>query len=155
MIKQGLLALGARPEPLDMKDVIGSLQSEMLAGVECSLEEILSFRNSSNIDEFHWNEGMFYAVPDVLVVSKSWFDSLSPQMQDMLWNASRHAVNQQREYWMEEVEYMMNTLESQGTTGDEEHTEQFRQAVHHLQGQTAESFGEEFAAALRAILSVK
>ncbi len=154
LVEHGLLALGARPEVLAMKDAATALETDTVSGVECELEEMLSL-DLSNCDELYWNEGMFYSVPDVLVVSQSWFDSLSPQMQEMLWNVSRLAVNQQREYWTEQGETMMKTLEAQGITRKKEETALFREAVQDVRKHAFETFGEEFAAAIRSILSVK
>lgn len=154
LVEQSLVALGALPEPIKQEDVYLSLQSEIISGLECSLAEILSFK-LYELDSIYFSSGMYYSVPDVLVVSKRWFDTLSPQIQDMLWDASRITVKQQRKLWTEHAQETISILETKGVIIEMADQEMFRNAVQSIYKKMYEEFGLEFEKLIQGMMAVK
>ena len=75
-------------------------------------------------------------IPDVLVVSKRWFDSLPAEDQTAIRKASRLAAIQQRKLWVAWVEQMKNHVQRAGI--------QIRAIEQPLFKETAQSIYQTF-----------
>lgn len=154
IVEYSLSALESSPELIDPQDAYTSLQSDTIFGLECSIAEILSLKLYET-GATYFTSGMYYAIPDVLVASKRWFDTLSPEMQHTLRNASRKTVWQQRKLWAEKVQGAISKLEAEGVTFETSNPELFRKAVQPVYTKMYEEFGPEFEELIQAIMAVK
>ncbi len=155
IVEQSLSALGVLPEPrMDQQNVYNALQSEAISGLECSVTEVLSLKLYET-GATYFSAGMFYAVPDILVASKRWFDSLSPEIQRTIQNVSRKAAWQQRKLWADKIQKIVSELEAEGVKFEATDPKSFRNGVQPVYSKLYEEFGPEFEELIQVIKAVK
>lgn len=154
IVEQSFAALGALPEPLNQQNVSNALQSEAISGLECNVTEALSLKLYKT-GTMYFSSGMSYAVPDILVVSKRWFDNLSPEMQRTIRNTARKAARQQRELWGSQIQKTISELETEGVKFEATESKVFRNAVQPVYEKMYEEIGPEFEELIRIIMTVK
>ncbi len=154
VVKQSLAVLGATPKLIEPKESFLSLQTEIISGLECSSAEILALK-LYELDSVYLTSGMYYSVPDVLVVSKRWFDLLAPQIQLVLRDATRATVKRQRTLWSVHEKEIFSTIEAQGVTMRTGSHPIFRKTVRAVYTTMYERFGAELTDVVRSIMAVK
>jgi TRAP-type C4-dicarboxylate transport system substrate-binding protein len=92
--------------------------------------------------------------PDVLVVSKRWFDSLPAEDQIMIRKALRFAVVRQRTLWLSWIEQMMSQVQEARIQIQTVERTPFEHAVQPVYGTLSEQ-NEALAEAIQAIDQVK
>jgi TRAP-type C4-dicarboxylate transport system substrate-binding protein len=149
-----LTALGARIEALPWEDVYRTLQSENLAGWESNEPDCLSL-SIFETGALYFTYSRHISIPDVLVASKIWFDSLSPQMREAIREAARLTERQQRVLWTNFVQEAIARLEAAGVKFETVAREPFYRAVQPVYSKMYEELGPEFEEVIHAIMAVK
>ncbi|MEO3388723.1 TRAP transporter substrate-binding protein [Mesorhizobium sp. CAU 1741] len=107
-------ALGANATPLAFGEVYTALQTGVIDGAENNAPSFESTR--------HYEVAKFYSldehlmVPEALVISKSLWDSLSPEDQTIFRDAARESAELQRKLWAEREEKSNAILAEAGVT---------------------------------------
>jgi TRAP-type C4-dicarboxylate transport system substrate-binding protein len=154
LIKQSLIILGATPKLIEPKESFVSLQTEIISGLECHQAEILELK-LYELESVYFTSGMYYSVPDVLVVSKRWFDALTPQIQHVLREASRSTVRRQRTLWSAHEKEIFSAIEAQGVVIKASNQEIFQNTIQALYTAIHEKFGVTFTDVVRSIMAIK
>lgn len=90
-------ALGANPTPLPYGEVFSALETRLIDGAE---NNIRSFHSSRQFEiARYWSETEHSYAPDVLLMSKRNFDTLSNADQALLKELARQSVAVMRQYW--------------------------------------------------------
>lgn len=94
---QLLRLLGANPTPMSLGDTFSGMETHMIDGAENNMR---SFHSSRHFEAAkYWSQSEHSYAPDILLISKRTFDSLSPADQQLLRDASRASVAIMREKW--------------------------------------------------------
>jgi tripartite ATP-independent transporter DctP family solute receptor len=92
-----LRAFGANPTPLAFGEVFSALETRLIDGAENNLR---SFRSSRHFEAAgYWSQSEHSYAPDVLLMSRRSFDSLSPDDQSLLRDTARASVGVMRAAW--------------------------------------------------------
>jgi len=147
-------AMGAVVESLCPEEVYQAFQSDRIDGWEgnepdCVLLKIVE------TGAVHFTYSQYSAVPDVLVASKLWFDTLAPEIQQAIRKAARMTVRHQRELWTNVVQDAISQLEAAGMKFETVAREPFYEAVQPVYTKMDEELGPEFAEFVQAIMAVK
>jgi len=134
-------ALGASPAALGFKQVYTSLHTGAIDGAENNLP---SYRS-----ERHFEAAPFYSldrhsmIPDVLLVARKDWESLSSEEQEAVRRAGRESALEQRRFWEEYVEEAREmVLEAGSEIHEIEDPEAFRRAVRPVYEKHAERYGD-------------
>jgi tripartite ATP-independent transporter DctP family solute receptor len=149
-----LTALGARAKSIAWEDIYRTLQSEKLDGWESNESDCLSL-NIFETGVVYFTYSRHISIPDVLVVSEIWFDSLSPEMQEALRKAARLTERHQRTLWADFIQEVIVQLEAAGMTFETVAREPFYNAVQPVYLKMYEKLGPEFEELIHAIRAVK
>ena len=107
-------ALGGSPTPIPFGELYTALQQSMVDGAENN--------PPSMYDTRHWEVAKHYSldeharIPDLVMMSRQIWDSLSPQVQQWVQEAADESVDYQKKIWAEYVAECMANLEKQGVT---------------------------------------
>ena len=107
-------ALGANATPLAFGEVYTSLQTGVIDGAENNAPSFESTRHYEVAKFYTLDEHMM--VPEALVVSKTLWDSLSPEDQTAFRDAARASAETQRKLWAEREAASTKILEENGVT---------------------------------------
>lgn len=94
-------------------------------------------------------------IPNVIVASKRWFDTLSPEVQDHLRKASRATVIHQRHLWVIAEQEAYNALKSEGVQVEITDRDELRRSVQPLYASMEKALGDEFTKVLQSIALVR
>lgn len=144
-------ALGANATPMPYGEVYSSIQTGVIDGAENNWP---SYESSG-----HYEVAGYYTltehliVPEVLVMSKQRWDSLSPEDQEIIREAAQESVIQQRELWeAREAESEAHVREA-GATINEVDKGPFQEAMGPVYERHAES--EELRSLIERIQAVE
>lgn len=91
--------LGANPTPLSLGEAFSALETRLIDGAE---NNIRSFHSSRHFEAAgHWSKTEHSYAPDVLLVSRKSFDTLSPADRQLLIETARESVTVMRKLWDE------------------------------------------------------
>lgn len=107
-------ALGANATPLAFGEVYTSLQTGVIDGAENNAPSFESTRHYEVAKFYTLDEHMM--VPEALVVSKTLWDSLTPEDQTAMRDAARASAQTQRKLWAEREAASTKILEENGVT---------------------------------------
>jgi tripartite ATP-independent transporter DctP family solute receptor len=105
-------ALGANATPLAFGEVYTSLQTGVIDGAENNAPSFESTRHYEVAKYYTLDEHLM--VPEALAVSKTLWDSLSPEDQTIFRDAARASAQTQRSLWAERVEKSKQVLADAG-----------------------------------------
>ncbi|WP_282296601.1 MULTISPECIES: TRAP transporter substrate-binding protein [unclassified Stenotrophomonas] len=89
--------LGANPTPMSLGDTFSGMETHMIDGAENNLR---SFHSSRHFEAAHyWSQSDHSYAPDVLLISRKSFESLSPADRQLLLETARASVQVMREQW--------------------------------------------------------
>ncbi|WGF88027.1 TRAP transporter substrate-binding protein [Marinivivus vitaminiproducens] len=92
-----LQAFGANPTPMSMGEVYSSLETGVVDGAENNWPTYESSRHYEIAK--HYTLTQHSLTPEVLVISKMTWDSLTPEDQEILRTAAKESVTKMRELW--------------------------------------------------------
>ena len=107
-------ALGGSPTPIPFGELYTALQQSMVDGAENN--------PPSMYDTRHWEVAKHYSldeharIPDIVMMSRQIWDSLSPQVQSWVQEAADESVEYQKKIWAEYVAECMANLEAEGVS---------------------------------------
>ena len=152
---EAFTAMGAALEPLSQTEFDESRQAGELDGWEGTVVDCRHL-DASEAATLYFTSTQHTVIPDVLVASKAWFDTLSPETQAEIRKAARQAVQRQRTLWADAVREANARLEEAGMKFDAPQArEPFYNAVQAVYAQMYAQLGPEFEALIHAILAVK
>jgi len=93
-------------------------------------------------------------IPDILVVSKSWFDSLQPQVRKELRKAVRQTIQHQRTLWNEMIQETTLRLEAKGMKFERLEREPFYRASQPVYEHMNNELDADFERLIQAIRTV-
>jgi tripartite ATP-independent transporter DctP family solute receptor len=89
--------LGANPTPMSLGDTFSGMETHMIDGAENNMR---SFHSSRHFEAAkYWSQTEHSYAPDILLVSRRTFDSLSPADRRLLQDTARASVAVMREAW--------------------------------------------------------
>jgi tripartite ATP-independent transporter DctP family solute receptor len=90
---------GANPTPLSLGEVFSGMETHMIDGAENNMR---SFHSSRHFEAArYWSQSEHSYAPDVLLISRRSFDSLSPADRQLLLETARRSVSIMRQRWDE------------------------------------------------------
>lgn len=106
--------MGGAPTPISWGELYTALQQSMVDGAENNAPTYFSSRHFEVAKHYSLDEHT--SVPDIVVFSKAIWDTLSPQEQGWLQQATDESVAFQRKLWQEKTLAALATLEENGVT---------------------------------------
>lgn len=120
-------ALGASATPMSFGEVYSGLQSGIIDGAENNPPSLWTTK--------HYEVAKFYSldehsmVPEVVLISKKVWDSLSPENQKIVAQAAKESVAYERKLWTDLTNKCMDDLKAKGVTILKPEKAQFQKAV--------------------------
>lgn len=108
-----MAALGANATPMPYGEVYSAIETGVIDGAENNFPSYLTSGHSEVAKYFTQDEHLI--LPEVLVISKTTWDSLSPEDQEVVRQAARDSVARQRELWAEAETAAMEEVVAAGT----------------------------------------
>ena len=105
-------ALGASPTPVPWGELYTALQQGMVDGAENNPPSILTSRHYEVAQYLSLNEHT--RVPDMVIMSNSVWQSLSPEVRGWIQQAADESVVYQRKLWQEETANALKKIEDEG-----------------------------------------
>ncbi len=136
--------LGANPTPMAFSEVFTALETGTVDGQENPLATIKTQKYSEVQDYLSLTKHVY--TPFVFLVSKKFWDELSPEEQKVMSEAAQEAGKYQREINQTENEKALKTLEEEGMKINEvtaEEQEKMKQIIQPVTDKYAEKFGTE------------
>lgn len=106
--------LGGSPTPISWGELYTALQSGVVDGAENNPPSFYTSHHYEVCKYYSLNEHS--TVPDVLVISKKIWDSLTPEQQTWLQQAVDESVIVERKLWAKSVEESLKAVEEAGVT---------------------------------------
>lgn len=103
---------GANPTPLSLGEVFSGMETHMIDGAE---NNIRSFHSSRHFEATrYWSRSEHSYAPDVLLVSRRTFDSLTPRQRELLVETARRSVPVMRGLWDESESAARDAVQAAG-----------------------------------------
>ena len=104
--------MGAAPTPISWGELYTALSQGTIDGAENNLPSFELGRHSEICKHYSFNEHAF--VPDIVLINRNRWNSLSPQQQHWLQTAATESSLFQRELWKQEEQRSRNAAEARG-----------------------------------------
>jgi tripartite ATP-independent transporter DctP family solute receptor len=89
--------LGANPTPMSLGDTFSGMETHMIDGAENNMR---SFHSSRHFEAArYWSQSDHSYAPDVLLMSRRSFETLSPEDRQLLLQTARESVGVMRQQW--------------------------------------------------------
>jgi tripartite ATP-independent transporter DctP family solute receptor len=125
-------ALGAAPTPIPWGELYTALQQGMVDGAENNLPSFYSNRHFEVCK--HFSLDAHTIIPDILLVSETVWQTLSPQEQEWLQQAADESSQFERQLWADETAAAIDKMKAEGVTIHRPDRQAFIdkvQAMHH------------------------
>lgn len=106
-------ALGANATPMPYGEVYSSLQTGVIDGAENNWPSYESSKHSEVAKYYSLDEHLI--VPEILAISKTTWDKMSPEDQAIFRQAAKDSVKKQRELWEAAEKKARDAVETTGT----------------------------------------
>lgn len=123
-------ALGAAPTPIPWGELYTALQQGMVDGAENNLPSFYSNRHFEVCK--HFSLDAHTIIPDILLVSETVWQSLTPQEQEWLQQAANESSQFQRTLWAEETDAAIAKIEEEGVTVEHPDRQPFIDKVQEM-----------------------
>lgn len=107
-------SLGGAPTPIPWGELYTALQQGMVDGAENNPPSLLSSRHYEVAKHFSLDEHT--RIPDMLIMSRTVWNGLTPQVQAWVQQAADESVVYQRALWTEKTQEALTQLEAAGVT---------------------------------------
>jgi tripartite ATP-independent transporter DctP family solute receptor len=104
--------LGAAPTPISWGELYTSLQQGVVDGAENNPPSFYTSRHYEVCKYFSMDEHT--RIPDIIIISNTVWDSLSPQVQQWLKEAAEESSVYQRQLWQEGTEEAIKAVQEKG-----------------------------------------
>ena len=112
-----MAAFGATGTPMPMGDIYSALQTGVIDGAENAAPVLYSMKHYEVAKYFSLTEHI--RTPDVLIMSKSYLESLPKEIQDAVWEAGAYLEEVERQNWADYNDKCLEELEAGGTVINE------------------------------------
>ena len=112
-----MAAFGATGTPMPMGDIYSALQTGVIDGAENAAPVLYSMKHYEVAKYFSLTEHI--RTPDVLIMSKSYLESLPKEIQDAVWEAGAYLEEVERQNWADYNDKCLEELETGGTVINE------------------------------------
>lgn len=146
--------LGAAVTLFDANEAAEQLKRQTIQALECSALTSLELQVRQNNLRV-MTLSAHTTILNVIVASKRWFDTLSPEVQDHLRKASRATVVHQRHLWAAVEQEAYNALNSEGIQVETVDRSELRRSVQPLYASMEKALGEQFTTVLQSIALVR
>ncbi|MDR3593164.1 MAG: TRAP transporter substrate-binding protein, partial [Negativicutes bacterium] len=123
-------SLGASATPMDYGEVYSGLQTGLVDGAENNPPSLWAMKHYESAKYFSLDEHA--RVPEMIIMSKKVWDSLSPDDQKLVKQAAIDAGVFERELWAKYTEESMKNLAAKGVVISRPDKEAFRKAVEPM-----------------------
>ena len=106
--------MGGSPTPIPWGELYTALQQGMVDGAENNPPSLYTSRHFEVTKHYSLDEHA--RIPDIVLMSKDIWESLSPQVQQWVQEAADESVVFQRRLWKEKTQESLDTLEEAGVT---------------------------------------
>lgn len=122
--------LGANPTPMSLGDTFSGMETHMIDGAENNMR---SFHSSRHFEAAHyWSQSEHSYAPDVLLMSRSSFEALSPADRRLLLDTARASVDVMRQQWDASEDRARQAVSDFGVKFNQVDMPAFRQAAAPL-----------------------
>lgn len=143
VLQQTVARLGAMPQAISMGETYSALQTGVIDGWENNPPTCL---NSSMYEtgciHFAWTRHV--AIPDLLVLSRAWYDSLDPDTRRAVDQAAEETKHFQRRLWRRDSEAAVAALKEAGMKFNDVERPAFVSRFDTFYADYAATQGEEF-----------
>ena len=141
--------LGATAVPMSQGEVYGALQTGVIDGWENNPATCLTFSMyETGCRHFAWTRHV--AIPDILVISRPWYDGLSDSLKQAVDRAAAETRDQQRTLWQEYEEKAIGQLEEAGMQFNEVDPAAFASRFEGFYDAFVTRYGDTFGEAARS-----
>lgn len=120
-------AMGASATPMAYSEVYSALQTGLIDGAENNPPSLWAMKHYESAKYFALDEHMM--VPEVVVISKKIWDTLSPEDQQIVAQAALESSQQEKKLWAEYTDEALKEIAAHGVTISKPDKEPFRKAV--------------------------
>ena len=145
-----LNAMGGNGISMGFNELYSALQTGVVDGAENNPPTFLTHNHYQVAGTYSLTEHLI--IPEILVMSRRTWDSLSPEDQELLRKLGREAQQEQRQLWDEMTEKSVAELKEKGVTFVEDvDKEAFKESVKPVY----DKYGEQYAELLERIEAVQ
>ena len=145
-----LNAMGGNGISMGFNELYSALQTGVVDGAENNPPTFLTHNHYQVAGTYSLTEHLI--IPEILVMSRRTWDSLSPEDQDLLRKLGREAQQEERQLWDEMTEKSVAELKEKGVTFVEDvDKEAFKESVQPVY----DKYGEQYAELLARIEAVQ
>lgn len=123
-------SLGASATPMDYGEVYSGLQTGLIDGAENNPPSLWAMKHYEVAKYFSLDEHA--RVPEMIIMSKKVWDTLSPDDQKLVKQAAIEAGLYERDLWAKYTDESMKNLQAKGVTISKPDKEAFRKAVEPM-----------------------
>jgi len=120
-------AMGASGTPMSYSEVYSALQTGLIDGAENNPPSLWAMKHYESAKYYSLDEHMM--VPEVVVISKKIWDTLSPEDQKIVAQAALESSTYEKKEWAEYSDLALKELVDKGVTISKPDKEPFRKAV--------------------------
>lgn len=151
-LRDAVNTLGASAQAMSQGEVYSALQTGVIDGWENNPATCLAFSmHETGCKHFAWTRHV--AIPDLLIVSRAFYEGLAPDQRDLLRQAALDTGVRQRELWQENEGRSVAALERGGMTFNEVDRDAFLARFEGFYDKYREKYGAIFADLLDRIRS--
>lgn len=125
-----VLAMGGSPTPISWGELYSALQQGIVDGAENNPPSFYLSRHYEVARYYSLDEHT--AVPDVLLISKHLWDSLTPQQKEIVQKCADESADYQKELWREATQQALEEVQKAGVQVDYPDKLPFQEAVKDL-----------------------
>ncbi|MEN6414665.1 MAG: TRAP transporter substrate-binding protein [Veillonellales bacterium] len=122
--------LGASATPMGYAEVYSGLQTGLIDGAENNPPSLWAMKHYESCKYFALDEHMM--VPEVVVISKKIWDTLSPEDQQIVRQAAVESTEYQKKAWADYTDQALKDLAERGVVISKPDKEPFRKAVSSM-----------------------
>ena len=150
VLQETVACLGAMPQTISMGEVYSALQTGVIDGWENNPATCLSYSMyETSCTHFAWTRHV--AIPDLLVFSRRWYDSLDADIRQAVDRAAEETKRHQRQLWQEADKEAISELEADGMKFNDVDRQAFLARFASFYSRSAEKYGPEFERLLTSI----
>ena len=142
--------IGASAQPMSQAEVYSALQTGVIDGWENNPATCLVFSMyETGCTHFAWTRHV--AVPDALIISRKWYDSLDDDLKQAVDRAADETRQKQRGLWREYEGQAIEQLEKAGMVFNEVDHEAFAKKFEGFYDRYTAQYGPEFGSLVEQI----
>jgi tripartite ATP-independent transporter DctP family solute receptor len=142
--------LGATAVPMSQGEVYGALQTGVIDGWENNASTCLTFSmHETGCNHFAWTRHV--SIPDLLVISRPWYDSLSTDARAAIDRAAREVRDEQRRLWQENEAKAVERLKEAGMVFNEVDQAAFLGGFEGFYDEFTQRYGASFGTLIERI----